>query len=378
MTKPKVYLHIGEPKSGTTYLQEIVWRNREALRRQGLRLPGTGVHDHFRAAQDLRDAAQAADDPAPPWRGEWDELAREAMRWSGATLISQEHLCGATDTQVMRAMHSLLGAEVHVIVTVRDFASLLPAEWQETVKHRNGRAWPRWLADIVATETRDPIGPRARWFWTAHDTNSVLRRWGAALSPERVHVVTVPRTRTQPLLLWERFASVLGIDAASVDTSDVRSNATLGMVETELLRRLNARLPDEIPQWYYVTEIKEHLAQQVLAARPAGARPQLPDKYASWAQARSERVIETLVAQGYDIVGDVNDLRPSAEPRVEPPAPTSAQLLDAALDALAGSILGQYRNRSSSWRGLRVAHLAPLAAAPRVRRTARRLASRLR
>ena len=377
MSRPRVYLHIGEPKSGTTYLQEIVWRNRETLRRQGLRLPGNDVNDHFRASQDLRNAARSADDPAPPWSGLWDELAREAVRGPGSALISQEHLCGATDAQVMRALHSLLGAEVHIVLTVRDFASLLPAEWQETVKHRNGRAWHRWLADIAATETRTAVGGRARWFWSAHDTAGLLRRWGAAVPPQRVHVVTVPHTRTEPHLLWERFASLLEVDAESVDTSDVRSNATLGIVETELLRRLNLRLPDEIPQWYYTTEVKEHLAQEVLAARPAGARPQLPEKYAAWAHERSERVIEELTQQGYDIVGDVADLRPAAMRAAEPAAPTSAQLLDAALDALAGVLRDQYRTRTPSWRALR-AHLVPLAAAPRMRRTARRLAARLR
>jgi hypothetical protein len=378
VSRPKVFLHVGEPKSGTTYLQEIVWRNREVLRRQGLRLPGAGVNDHFRAAQDLRDVAQPADDPAPPWRGEWDELAREILRGPGAALISQEHLCGATEAQVMRAMHSLLGAEVHVVLTVRDFASLLPAEWQETVKHRNGRAWHRWLADIAETETRVPTGSRARWFWTAHDTTHVLRRWTSALPAERVHVVTVPQSREHPQLLWERFASVLDVDAASVDTTDVRSNATLGVVETELLRRLNLRLSDEIPQWYYVTEVKEHLAQQVLAARAAGARPQLPEKYAAWAQDRSAHVVASLVAQGYDIVGDLADLHPARTDAATPATPTSAQLLDAALDALAGVVRDQYRGRSTAWRGLRMAHLVPRAAAPRVRRTARRLAARLR
>ncbi len=36
----RIFLHIGAPKSGTTYLQTVLWANRENLRRQGLLMPG--------------------------------------------------------------------------------------------------------------------------------------------------------------------------------------------------------------------------------------------------------------------------------------------------------------------------------------------------
>src|SRR5258707_7821819 len=48
-TRPRVILHIGEPKTGTTSLQQIMWRNRSELAAGGVVLPGHHPQDDFRA-----------------------------------------------------------------------------------------------------------------------------------------------------------------------------------------------------------------------------------------------------------------------------------------------------------------------------------------
>ena len=63
------------------------------------------------------------------------------------------------------------------MLTVRDMASLLPAEWQETVKHRNDRGWEDWLADVIDRESVDP-DRRQWWFWRVHDTLAILGSLG--------------------------------------------------------------------------------------------------------------------------------------------------------------------------------------------------------
>src|ERR1700716_1009060 len=69
--RPRIFLHIGEPKTGTTSLQQIMWRNRSELAARGVVLPGHHPQDHFRASQDLRGIAKLASDPAGSWTGEW-------------------------------------------------------------------------------------------------------------------------------------------------------------------------------------------------------------------------------------------------------------------------------------------------------------------
>ena len=50
----RIYLHIGEPKTGTSFLQHAMWNNRDQLAAQGVVLPGYSYGGHIRASQDLR------------------------------------------------------------------------------------------------------------------------------------------------------------------------------------------------------------------------------------------------------------------------------------------------------------------------------------
>lgn len=344
MTPPKVFLHIGEPKCGTTFLQEVLWLNQPLLERHGVRMPGAGVMDHYRAAQDLREVEQLSTDPAVRWAGTWRPAAKEARRAKRIGVISHEMIVGATDEQAARAVADLEPADVHVVLTARDFGSLLPAEWQETVKHGNARTWHQWLSDVIdaAPENRRP---RAAWFWQAHDTPAVLERWARALTPQQVHLVTMPPPGSAPGLLWQRFAGVLGIGDLTLDFDGVRANASLGIVEAELLRRVNARLPD-LPQWFYARHVKSSLAHGVLSQLPNSLKVTLPRPRHEWVRDYTAERIERIKGLGVDVVGDLSDLAVSDTLPTGPnPADlTDAQLLEAALDALATDIQLQYDN----------------------------------
>ncbi len=320
--RPRIFLHIGEPKTGTTFLQQVMWRNRAELAARGVVLPGHHPQDHFRASQDLRGIAKLASDPAGSWTGEWEILASQARQAGQVAVISHELFAAADEEQAGRAVRSLLPAEVHIVLTVRDIATLLPAEWQETVKHRNARGWEDWLGDVIDRESPDP-GRRWWWFWRVHDTMAILDIWSRHLPPERVHVITTPPRGSDSGLLWQRFASLLGIDPGSADLTRARPNTSLGVPEIEFLRRLNQALPDEVPDWFYMWNVKEAVAHQALAARPREGRIVLPASRDTWAKGRAEELIAALGDSGYDLVGDVDELRP--RPDTEPYASPAGQ-----------------------------------------------------
>ncbi len=378
-----VFLHVGEPKSATTFVQDVLWRNRAQLAAQGVFLPGMHPQAHFRASQDLRDVVQPDDDPSGPWVGEWETLARQAARTDGVSVISHELFAAATAEQAARAISSLQPAEVHIVLTVRDLARLLPAEWQETVKHRNRQPWARWTRRVMT----GPDGPprnRARWFWKVHDTAAVLRRWSGSVPPERVHVVTVPPAGSPPELIWERFASVLGVDPHGVDLSAARTNVSLGLAEVEMLRRLNNELGrDSVPDWFYAVHVKERLAHGVLAERPTKLRPVLTARQAQWVQQRAVELVAELTSAGYDVVGDLTDLLPAdrvdarnhRRARRRSTAPPAA-VLDAAVAALADVLRREYAGSGSSAGSLAAAGSSWGASSPRTKRVARQLASR--
>jgi hypothetical protein len=283
-------------------------------------------------------------------------------------------------------VRSLQPAQVHIVLTVRDMATLLPAEWQETVKHRNSRSWEDWLSDVIDRESVD-ADRRQWWFWRVHDTLAILRQWAGHVPPERIHVVTNPPRGSAAGLLWERFASLLGIDPGCADLSRARPNASLGMAETEFLRRLNQALPgpDAVPDWFYMWNVKETVAHRALADRPSGGRLVLPAERDAWAKEQAETLIGGLRASGYQIAGDLDDLRP---PQVtQPPASPSDQpagaVLDAAVQAAAALVVNQYQREypaakppDGHGRGLAGRIEAAVAGSPRLKRTVREFSSR--
>ena len=362
---PKVFLHIGEPKTGTTSLQQIMWRNRAELAAQGVVLPGHHPQDHFRASQDLRGLQKLASDPAGAWTGEWEILARQAQQAQKRAVISHELFSAADADQADRAVRSLLPAEVHVVLTVRDMATLLPAEWQETVKHRSTRGWEDWLGDVIDRESVSD-DRRQWWFW-------------------RVHVIIMPPRGSDPGLLWQRFAALLDVDPGSVDPTRARPNASLGLPEIEFLRQLNQALPDEVPDWFYMWNVKEAVAHRALAARPPSGRLALPPEREAWARAQADQLVAGLADSKYDTIGDLDELvpRPSGVPATRPADQPADQVLAAAVEAAAALVVNQYRKeypaakpQGSGQRGLVGRVESTVASSPRLKRTVRELSSR--
>jgi hypothetical protein len=304
-----VYLHVGEPKTGSTHLQQVMWRNRAALAMTGVMLPGPRPLAHWRAAMDLREVPQLPNDPIGSYAGAWDRLVRQALRAPRVAVISHELFAAVSEEQAKRAIASFGDAEVHVILGVRDFATLIPAEWQESVKHRSTRAWQDWLGDIIDREADDP-DRRQFWFWRVHDTLEILRIWSQGIPAERIHVVTMPPRGSAPDLLWQRFSGIIGAGHKGVDISLAESNASLGLAETELLRQINLAIPEDLPNWFYMNVVKDQLAAETLAELPGPERLELPANRFAWATKQSKLIAAGLRAAGVDIVGDLADLAP--------------------------------------------------------------------
>ena len=333
-------MHVGEPKTGTTFLQDVLWGNRPVLAARGIVLPGYNPRDHIRARRDLRDEPREPSDLADPWVGEWDVLAGQALRAPVAAVISDELLAACTEQQVERAVRSLAPADVHVILTARALDAVLPAEWQEGVKCGASLGWEAWLRAVARTASARDRRDRSE-FWAAHDTLAILRLWSRHVPADHVHIITTPRQRS-PQLLWVRLASVLGIDHTGINLSQARSNSSLGYAETEFLRRVNERLTADVPGWFYTRNVKNILAQDVLRARPGGGRPALPPELLGWAAQEAELRCAGLSDLGVEVTGDLADLLADRDrARVDLQTAVPAEMVDAAVVsavALAGQL----------------------------------------
>lgn len=341
MSRKRVLLHVGCPKTGTSHLQDVLFRNREVLREHGINYPADRFDAHFLAALDLMTL---------PWGGletqavgAWDRLAAQVREWSGTSIISHEILARATAAQAARALESFGDAEVHVIVSARDLVRQIPAEWQENVKHRSHVTYSDFLDQIRDPERKTRIGS---WFWAVQELPDILQRWAGSLPPEQVHVVTVPAPGAPRDELWRRFSRTFGLDDLPLDLSAERANPSLGVPETALLRSLNEQVTPVIAPPAYRPLVREVLAHQTLSARETTARLSLhPDAY-GWVQELSGKWVAELTRRGYQVEGDLADLIGADPSTFADPEDVSAEdLLPPALDAIKALLIEAARLR---------------------------------
>lgn len=347
----RVYLHIGLPKTGTTYLQGVLWDNRDLVRKDGVLLPGDGHREHLWAALEVQGRKNLRR-RGPKAKGSWQRLRQELAQARGTGLVTHEFFCGASRAQAEQMVADLAPAEVHVVVTARHAAGMLGAGWQEMVK--NGR-----------TERIDEIpqkkGAGSEFSWRTWDLHGVLKRWGGVVPPERVHVLPMPRKGEPADRHWRNFAGVVGL-SSEYPLPERPANQSLGVVQVELLRRVNTHLegfngPADRGRW-----IRGYLAEQHLVAQ-AGEPFGLPDELVAECRRRSERAVRLIRRRGYHVVGDVESLLvPDELPDHRPvTSVTEAELVDAA-GGLVAVMLTDVRELSSGTavrRARRSARTAP-------------------
>lgn len=352
----RVLLHVGTPKTGTSYLQEVLFQNKRTLAGADILYPADRFDAHFLAALDLMRL---------PWGGleteaigSWDRLAAQVRAHHGTSVISHEILATASRAQVGKALESLghrtgggAGAEVHVILSVRDLVRQIPAEWQENVKHRSAISYARFLEQI-----RDPARESriATWFWGVQEIPDILNRWGHDLPPERIHLVTVPPPGGAHELLWKRFSQAFGLDGLdlALDLEGERANPSLGVAETALLRRINRATNRVLDPPDYRPLVRELIAHQTLSQRTRSPRLSLPPDVHPWAQEVEGSWVREIEERGYDVVGDLGDLigSPPASRFADPDQPSEKQVAGAAVDAIKALLLENARLRHAEAR----------------------------
>jgi hypothetical protein len=301
----RLFVHVGLQKTGTSYLQAAMLGGRRALAEQGLDLVPPTKRECFELMVVVRDRYAARRDPVSD-RNTIDRFRDQLDRAPGPRAVfSQESLAAAGPRQVGRLLEACGDREVHVVVTVRDLARQLPSGWQEEVKAGGTITYADHLQRLRSMEeagsTKHP--------WIHLDAPAVLRRWSAAVPPERVHVVTVPPPGSSPTLLLERFARVLEVDPERFSPEDRPTNSGLGHVQAEVLRRINLELPEEVHRRYvYSDVVKRSFGAGVLGAQPR-RRILVPAALRPWCEEVTARQVAALEEAGYHVEGSLEDLR---------------------------------------------------------------------
>ncbi len=304
----RVFVHVGAPTTGATFLRETLARHRRRLARVGVLYPPSHFgHEggHVDAVLDVLELSTAGHAPST---GAWERLAETVRDWRrGTAVISHELLADASTQQVRRIVDSFGGVETHVVYAVGDLVRQVPLAWQEWVRSGGTAPFTSYV-DRVAARDEHRV---SRIFWQSHDLGEVLGRWAAVVPPERIHVVTVPDGGDREVLhgdvlLWDRFARTVGIDPRRFGATPGRHRRLLGLAENEVLRLLNVDTAQQADP--------ARLARVRRALEPgAGPAPAVPRVHGDRLRLESHRLVGAVETGGYDVVGDLADLIPGPE-----------------------------------------------------------------
>lgn len=102
----EVYIHVGPMKTGSTFLQNLLWRYRDDLARQGYHHPGTHANEMWLATCDLQQGA-FVNYEIPQASGVWGRVCERVLAYDGPSVISHEVLGMSTEQHIDRIVRSL-------------------------------------------------------------------------------------------------------------------------------------------------------------------------------------------------------------------------------------------------------------------------------
>ena len=338
-----VYIHVGPHKTGTTFVQRVLRQNKAVLRAAGGHLPSNAYLVQRDAAEDLMDAVKAPGRPAPLW----DSLVARTLDWDGTFAVISSEQLDRCDEAAMDALTGSFGdVRVHIVYTARDLSRVIPAMWHTRTRNGHQETWE----DYVGGLREAPDSDAWPWEMSGQNPERVLSRWAKFVPEERIHLVTVPRPGAPPDLLWQRFASVLGLQADDYVLETEYANPSLGAAEVELLRRLNQASRAQISTATYNRWVRRVVIRGALDQREDQQRYALDPADHAWVREHSLAVVRGLVGTGYDVVGDLDELVPPAGgPHAPPPSTvTQEQVLDVAVDALSALVVSLHHQSEST------------------------------
>ena len=324
----RVFLHVGLPKTGTTYLQTRMWEQRDRLAELDFLYPGNLRMDHYRAWQDIHLGS------GHRGSGAWERLRAEVAAHPGDALISHEFFSMATPEEAANAVAGLAPAEVQVVFTLRAYHLQFPAVWQEALKMGGQRTFTDFMQQIVAPD-QSATDLKGAWSWKSQDIPAVLGHWASAVPSDRITVVTVPPPGSPRDWLWNRWCEALGLDAGRLDREAPFANESLGAAQSALMLHVTPRVSGPLTQggerhrW-----LRQYFGHEVLGPQKGARFAPRPDEVDAL-RTLSEQAVAAVEDSGARVVGDLTDLLPpDSVTGAHPDDVTDAEVIETAAVAI--------------------------------------------
>lgn len=229
--RPRLLLHIGMGKTGTTAIQHFCWANRRALKQAGVTYPGMGQKDgaHHRLSPHVPPSLAKTWDFIDPavWA---PRLAAEATQ---PVLLSSELISSAGRDTIRRTATILQQHfDVRILIYVRRIDDSIMASYNQTVKGGVQR--------LPIEEALSSMYERLR-------IDKVVPAWTEAFGAANVTVRPYDRSQFPGGDILRDFCALIGI--AWSDAFDVPAqnpNSRLDRSALEFKRCLNVVIPDPL------------------------------------------------------------------------------------------------------------------------------------
>jgi hypothetical protein len=229
-------LHIGPYKTGTTAIQQSLFKHRRDLADHGVLYPGSGPRQRKASWAAVGRSPRGA---KPVGHSAWQKVLDEiAASTAARVVVSSEDFTSASPDAVRMIVDDLGRDRVHVLMVVRPLAPLLPSSWQQRVKSaRETLTLDDWLHEVIER----PEGHKGSTFWKNQGARQLVERYAAEVPRERITVLVSDESdRSQQMRVFE---SLLGLPTGQLTPGEYH-NTSLSLERTELLRRVNV-LADE-------------------------------------------------------------------------------------------------------------------------------------
>jgi hypothetical protein len=304
-------VHVGPPKTGTTALQASFHRQRGALLRQGVRYAGRARHS---ASAVLAVSGRPAfdQDEGPPSIDRWLELVADVRTAvEPRVVISSEFFAETPSEAIPRIVGDLGGPAVHVVVTLRPLARIVPSQWQQYVQSGMRLGFEPWLRSVLA----DPPGSATPTFQRRHRHADLVARWAEVVGADHVTVVVVDeRDHDQ---LFRVFEQLLGLGDGSLTPRPDVANRSMTVPEIEAVRAFNVAFRGAGLGNALFHRVMHFGAATFMKLRPPAAdEPRI--ELSPWAVRRCAELSHEIVARirdlGVRVVGDLDSLATTPDP----------------------------------------------------------------
>jgi hypothetical protein len=251
-------------------------------------------------------------------------------------VLSSEFFCDASKEAAKATVDAIGADRVHVVVTVRPLAKILPSAWQQYVRNMMTTPYEDWLDAMF---NRAPYQDPTPSFWRRHRHGKLVAKWASIVGPDNISVVVADDQDRDGLS--RAFEGLLGVpEGLLVPPPAAPTNRSLTAAEIELVRQLNLHFrehdwPDEVYHKFVRNSVVARLLRRVPA--PDEARIVTP----LWAQERAAataaRSVQRFNKLGVRVIGN-----PESLVQIDPPPIASSRAPDLPVSASVGIIVALF------------------------------------